>query len=292
MRIGVRIPNAGPLPTEVGIPELARSAEAAGFESLWVSDHIVMPRSFGSRYPFTSDGRPTWPPTTPYIDALVALGLIAAVTTSATVGTAVLVAALRHPVVAAKQLASLDVCSGGRLCLGVGAGWLREEFEALGVPFESRSARLDEWLGIARDCWTGSPPAREGAHYSLPADVLCLPTPAHEIPLLVGGHSRPALRRAGRLGDGWLAQQSLDSIDADELRAGIDAMRAAAAAAGRGSHRAEVVLRIVDSTGRSDEVAERLPELARAGVQEVIVDGAWSDGNPGRDFERLRSAVA
>jgi probable F420-dependent oxidoreductase len=292
VRIGVRVPNAGTLPAEVGIPTLARSAEAAGFESLWVSDHVVMPATFASRYPFAADGRATWPSDTPYVDALIALALIAAVTERATIGTAVLVLPLRHPIVVAKQLASLDACSDGRLCVGVGAGWLREEFDALDVPFESRGSRLDEWIELLRDCWTGTPGAHTGTHYSLPGGVLCLPTPAHEIPVLVGGHSKAALRRAGRLGDGWLAQQSLSAIDTDEIGAAVDVMRTAADDEGRGGFRGQVVLRIVDSAGRSDEVARRLPELGRAGVDEVIVDVAWADGDPAADFERMSAAVA
>lgn len=292
LRIGARVPNSGALPSQVGIPAMARAAEAAGFESLWVSDHIVMPSSFASRYPFSADGRATWPAATPYVDALIALALTAAVTEKATVGTAVLVLALRHPIIVAKELASLDACSNGRLRLGVGAGWLREEFDALGVPFDSRGSRLDEWIELLRDCWTGTPPARAGTHYSLPDGVLCLPTPTHEIPVLVGGHSKAALRRAGRLGDGWLAQQSLDGIDTNEIGAAVGVMRAAAEDEGRDADRREVVLRIVDSAGRSSDVARRLPELARAGVDEVIVDVAWSDGDPGADYERMRAAVA
>jgi probable F420-dependent oxidoreductase len=271
---------------------LARSAEEAGFESLWVSDHVVMPASFASRYPFAADGRATWPPETPYVDALVALALIAAVTERATIGTAVLVLPLRHPIIVAKQLASLDACSNGRVRLGVGAGWLREEFDALAVPFDGRGSRLEEWLSLLRDCWTGTPPARTAMHYSLPEGVLCYPTPAHEIPFLVGGHSRAALRRAGRVGDGWLAQQSLDGIDTSELEAAVDVMRTAARDAGRDADRLEVGLRLVDSAGRSDEVADRLGALARAGVDEVIVDVAWSDGDPAADYGRLSAAVA
>jgi probable F420-dependent oxidoreductase len=292
VRIGVRVPNSGSLPAQVGIPALARSAEEAGFESLWVSDHVVMPASFASRYPFAADGRATWPPETPYVDALVALALIAAVTERATIGTAVLVLPLRHPIIVAKQLASLDACSDGRLRLGVGAGWLREEFDALAVPFDGRGSRPEEWLSLLRDCWTGTPPARTAMHYSLPEGVLCYPTPAHEIPFLVGGHSRAALRRAGRVGDGWLAQQSLDGIDTSELEAAVDVMRTAARDAGRDADRLEVVLRLVDSAGRSDEVADRLGALARAGVDEVIVDVAWSDGDPAADYGRLSAAVA
>ena len=155
-----------------------------------------------SHYPFADDGRATWPTTTPYFDALIALALIAAATERATIGTAVLVLPLRHPVVFAKQAASIDVASGGRLQLGVGAGWLREEFDALNVPFEDRGRRLVEWMEIARDCWTGTPAARSSERYTLPEGVLCLPTPAQPIPFLMGGHSPAALRRAGPAGGG------------------------------------------------------------------------------------------
>nr|MBA2331207.1 TIGR03619 family F420-dependent LLM class oxidoreductase [Actinomycetota bacterium] len=202
MRIGALVPNSGRLPIEHGLPALARAAEAAGYESLWVSDHIVLPERIESHYPFAADGKATWATDTPYVDALIALALIAGATERATIGTAVLVLPLRHPVIFAKQAASIDVASNGRLKLGVGAGWLQEEFEALGVPFEGRGGKLVEWMQIARDCWTGSPPARSSERYTLPAGVLSLPRPAHEIPFLIGGHSPTALRRAGRIGNG------------------------------------------------------------------------------------------
>lgn len=277
VRIGAKVPNSGPLPGEIGIPEMARTLERAGFESLWVSDHVVMPAEIGSRYPFSADGKATWSPTTPYIDAVVSLGLIAAVTERATIGTAVLVLPLRNPVVFAKQAASLDVASHGRLELGVGAGWLREEFAALGVEFETRGKQLAESMRILRECWTGT----------YRGDIVCEPTPVGDVPLYVGGHSRPALRRAGAIGDGWLGQQSLDAIDTDELEAADAAMRVAAADAGRDPSSLRVVLRIVDSAGRSDEVARRLAALDAAGVDEVIVDVDWAAGDPADDYARM-----
>lgn len=291
LRIGAKVPNSGSLPGRLGLASMARTLEGAGFASLWVSDHVVMPSSIDSPYPFATDGKATWPTDTPYLDALVSLAVIAAVTETATIGTAVLVLPLRHPVVLAKQAASVDVISGGRLCLGVGAGWMREEFDALDVPFDTRGARFAEWIEILRDCWTGSPKPRDSERYTLPDGVLCLPTPVSTVPLLVGGHSAPALRRAGELGDGWLGQQSVDAVDVGEIERAVARMHAAASAAGRDPSRLEVVLRLVGSAGRSDEVARHLPALARAGVDEVIVDVAWDGGDPAREHDRLRDAV-
>jgi probable F420-dependent oxidoreductase len=288
VRIGALVPNSGPLPLEVGIPAMAARLEAAGFDSLWVSDHIVLPASIESHYPFAADGRATWPSTTPYVDALIALALMAAATEHATLGTAVLVLPLRHPVIFAKQAASIDVASGGRLQLGVGAGWLREEFDALGVPFEDRGRRLVEWMAIARDCWTGTPAARSSERYTLPEGVLCLPTPARPIPFLMGGHSPAALRRAGRLAAGWLAQQSLSELDPHALAEGANAMRAAAEEAGRDPDDARVVLRLVESAGRAGEIASVLPALASAGVDEIIVNVDWEDEDAGGQYTRMR----
>jgi probable F420-dependent oxidoreductase len=265
MRIGAKLPASGPL--HAGIVQHAAALERAGFDSLWVSDHIVMPRTIASRYPFAADGRATWPTDTPYLDALIALALAAAVTTRVRLGTAALVLPQRNPVLVAKQAASIDVASGGRLELGIGAGWLAEEFEALDVPFARRGARMDEWISILRACWTGTPPAFTGEFYSLPEGVLCLPAPAHEIPLLVGGHSAVAMRRARRVG-GWLAQQDGDKLDPSEL-AGFE---------GR------VVLRIIGPL----RDAQRLRELEDAGVEEVIVDAPVDEAGAAAVLEALR----
>lgn len=292
MRIGVKVPNSGPLPERLGIGAMAAELESAGFESLWVSDHIVLPEEIGSRYPFAEDGRATWPTDTPYFDALIALALIAEATERATIGTAVLVLPLRAPVVFAKQAASIDVASGGRLRLGVGAGWLEEEFDALDVPFSGRGKRLDEWIALVRDCWTGRPGLHESALYQLPPGVLCLPAPAHHVPFLIGGHSSAALRRAGRSGDGWLAQQPLSALDPGELASGVAAMRIAAGEAGRDGAALEVVLRIVEASGRSEELAARLPELAAAGVGEIVVDVSLENGEAPAVYARLAEAAA
>jgi len=292
VRLGARLPHTGELPATVGIPAMARAIEDAGFDGVWVSDHVVMPERIESWYPFADDGVVRWPTAVDWYDALVSLALAAGATERVTLGTAVLVLPLRHPVELAKQAASLDAASGGRVVLGVGAGWLREEFEALGVPFEGRGGRLAEWMAIARACWSGRPPALRTERYALPAGTLCLPVPPRgTIPFLVGGHSPFALRRAGRIGDGWLGQQAVGELDPDAAAADIAAVREAAAGAGRDPDSLRIVLRIVESEGRAAEVARHLPGLARAGVQEVIVDLDWETGDHREAHDAMEHAI-
>ena len=292
MRIGAKVPNSGPLPERLGIGAMAAELEAAGFESLWVSDHIVLPAAIESRYPFAEDGRATWATDTPYFDALIALALIAQATERATIGTAVLVLPLRQPVVFAKQAASIDVASRGRLRLGVGAGWLEEEFDALDVPFEGRGRRLDEWIALIRACWTGAPAPsrlralRPAGRGPLPADA------RHRDPLLIGGHSR-ASRSAAPDGSATAGSRSSRCPRSPRRAARADrAMHAAAAEAGRDPAVARVVLRIVEAGGRSEELAPRLPELAAAGVDEIIVDVSLENGEAPEVYARLRRRSA
>jgi probable F420-dependent oxidoreductase len=275
MRIGAKVPNSGPLPVERGIAAMAAELETVGFESLWVSDHIVMPRHIESHYPFAADGKPTWPSDTPYFDAMIALAVIATATQSASIGTAVLVLPLRHPVELAKQVASIDVLSGGRLVLGVGAGWLAEEFAALDVPFGSRGQRFIEWVEILRSCWTGEPEPFQGQFYQLPEGVFCLPVPRRQVPILVGGHSYTAISRGAIAGDGWLAHQSAAALDFEELRSGVEIMRDIAKRSGKGPHALWTTLRIIDSAQRTGEIAGSIPRLREVGVDEVVVDIDW-----------------
>ena len=276
---------------ERGIPQLALALEQAGADSVWVSDHVVMPRAMNSPYPFAADGRANWPSDTPYVEALIALALAAAVTDRVRLGTAVLVLPLRNPVMFAKQAASIDAASRGRLELGLGAGWLAEEFEALNVPFSRRGAQLSEWIAIARDCWSGYPAERRSSDYLLPADTLCLPTPAHQIPILLGGHSAKALGRVGAIADGWLGQQAAPELDPKPLVEARATIREAASDAGRDGAAIRAVLRIIESAGRAEMVAKALPMLAEAGIDEVIVDLTWDADDQAEQIEVLRAGA-
>ena len=282
MRLGAKLPSSGPVAGRAGrARRWPRRLEQAGFASLWVSDHIVMPTTVVSRYPYSGDGAMTWITDDPWYDALIVLAQAAAVTESVELGTAVLVLPQRNPVLLAKQVASLDRLAGGRVVLGVGAGWLAEEFDALMTPFDSRGSRMDEWIALLRACWTGTPPAFEGTHYRLPGGVVCQPTPARPVPVLVGGTTPAALRRARERGDGWVGIQSADALD---VAAVGDAVRQLDDDGRR-------VLRVVGSAGRVTEMAAVMPDLAAAGVTDVVVDVDWS-GDVDDQASRLLAAVS
>ena len=276
IKIGAYMPSAGNFPAEHGVREMATRLERAGFSSLWVSDHVVMPSQIQAAYPFAKDKKATWRTDTPWYDAMMILAMVATVTKQVELGTAVLVLPLRHPIIFAKQAATIDALSGGRLTLGVGAGWLSDEFEALQVPFRTRGKRLDEWIALARNCWTGAPEKFKGTHYNLPPNFLSYPKPSHAIPFLIGGHSQTALKRAGVLGNGWLPQQSALSIDPAALEEPISVMRDAAIAIGNNPDKLRVVLRINQSADQTDVVAENLNALSAVGVNDIVVDVDWS----------------
>lgn len=284
LRIGAKLPSSGPLARQVPLLESARLAEEAGFDSLWVSDHVVMLRDHSSPYPFSPDGKMTWDPSDPWHDPLIAMAMCAAVTERVEIGVAVLIVPLRNPVILAKQLASLDALSHGRVVVGAGAGWLAEEFDALATSFQTRGERLDEWIEIMRDCWTGEPRSKEYRHYRMPEGVLSYPTPAHDVPILIGGMTPTAIRRAGRIGDGWVALQHVDEIDLDILGAGVADIAAESARAGRDAPR-RIVMRVA---GPTPSVAGQLAGLQKVGVTDVIVDVDWGNGGPRRTVEMLQ----
>lgn len=164
----------------------------------------------------------------------------------------------------------------------------------MGVPFEGRGSRMDAWIDTIRSVWNGTLPERpQGGFYPNPTEMVCRPVPVEPIPILVGGMSRAALRRAGRFGDGWLALQSLDALDDNALRAAIDTIREHADEAGRDREAVRITLQITASTGQAAYLAEWMPRLRVAGVHEVIVDVDWDGGSdPREDLERLRAAAS
>lgn len=296
MLIGLKVPNTGPIFARTPIGDLGRMLEQAGADSLWVSDHIVMPRSVDSDYPFASNRRVTWSTEVDWYDAVIAMAQLAVTTTTARIGVCVLVLPLRNPVEFAKQIASIVAQPhGDRLVLGVGAGWMKEEFDALGVPFDSRGGRLEEWIAIARDCWTGYPDAFAGEHYALPGGMVCLPALETPPPFLIGGMSAPALRRAGSIADGWLGHYDLPDLDVEAVAAAVETVRRHREEAERAAA-LEFPLRIVKTEGPEAirALARQLPGLRDAGITEVIVDLDWSSDDvpaaAGDALEVLRNA--
>jgi probable F420-dependent oxidoreductase len=210
---------------------LVRRAESVGFDAVWFGDHVVTPARIDSPYPYSESGSAGYSTTTPLNDVWVSIAHAAAQTTTITLGTSVLILPLRHPAAVAQAAATAQNMSRGRIVLGVGAGWLREEFDALGVPFDSRGRRMDEALEIIRRLWTGAEVGFDGEHFSFKPVALGM-APSVPIPITVGGISAAAVRRAAR-SEGWNgAEVPLDQ--AAKLRDRLLALRAAEGAPSQG----------------------------------------------------------
>ena len=202
---------------------IAKAAEAAGFGGLVLSDHLIYPHPLRTPYPYTQDGQPRWTAETPWPDPFVAIGAMAAVTSRIRFLTSIMVLPLRHPLLAAKTIATAAVLSQGRLTLGVGAGWMREEFDAVGQPFEGRGKRMLESIEIMRALWTGEPVSNPGPHYAFD-EVTMSPRPPGPIPIYGGGRSKAALTRVAEHFDGWASEiQTLQEVK--ETAESIQALR-------------------------------------------------------------------
>jgi probable F420-dependent oxidoreductase len=206
MDIGIRLPFAQPRAGEA-VLEVARAAEEAGLHSAWFGDHIAFPvGDYGSVNPTSANGRYARPGDAPVLDAWTMLTYAAAATTRLRVGTRITVAGYRHPLLFGKALATLDYLSGGRVICGLGVGWLKEEFENLGVRFEDRGARLAEMVTALRILWQDDEPEFHGRCYDF-GPVYFNPKPARQIPIFLSGHTRVAIDRAARTADGWIGNR-------------------------------------------------------------------------------------
>ncbi len=226
MKFGMLFANIGLFGKPEVAAELGALCEEVGLESLWTVEHVVVPSGYASEYPYSGDGKMPGGDDAPMPDPLVWLTWVGAHTTTLRLATGILILPQRNPVVLAKEVATLDHLSGGRVILGIGVGWLKEEFDALGVPFAERAARTDEHVDVLRALWHGEAVDFDGAFTTL-RGANSFPHPVQDsVPIVVGGHTKAAARRAGRLGDGFFPGKG----DWSEQEA---AMRAAAVDSGR-----------------------------------------------------------
>ena len=236
MKFGLIAANTVPFTEPALAHQLAVGAEAAGFESIWTVEHVVWPVEYGSAYPYHPSGRMPGSPSIPIPDPLIWLTWVAAATTRLRLGTGVMILPERNPVVIAKEVATLDHLSGGRVEMGVGVGWLREEFEALGIPWERRGERTDDFIDAIRALW-GSDAASHRGDFARFENVASNPKPVSgTVPIVIGGHSPAAARRAAVRGDGFYPGPATVEL----LETAIQTMRAHAQETGRDPDTIEV----------------------------------------------------
>ena len=288
MQFGFGLPVRGALANHDGIVAMAGRGEALGFTSATIADHIVFPTAVESKYPYNSSGR--HPSTGDAIEPLSLMAFIAGCTQRLRLVTSVLILPHRNPVLTAKMVATIDVLSRGRVTLGIGVGWLREEFAALNAPdFDQRGAVTDEYLAIFKKLWSPGPVEHHGRHYSF-APLRCEPLPVQKPhpPIWVGGHSKAALRRTAHYADGW---HPLGTVDTAELRpaefaAMLDALKRMTEAEGRDFRDITIAfaarLRETDQpirdndrmpfSGSADQIIEDAESYRRLGVSHLSFD--------------------
>ena len=256
--------------------EVCRRAEAAGFESLWGGEHVVLPDSIASKYPYTEDGKIPAEPDTPIPDPLIWLAFAAAAAPTMRLGTCILIVPQRNPLVLAKELATLDQLSGGRVELGLGVGWLQEEFDALGIPWERRGARNDEYIAAMRALWSG-PHAEFHGEFVDFEPATCSPRPVNgSIPIIVGGDSEAAINRAVRIADGYFPGEG----DSAALGALLGRLRAAAEKADRDP--ASIEINAIFGAQMANPAAG-IEEMAALGIDRIMVPAFFFAGPGGLD---------
>ncbi len=257
MKIGYFGFNNGPLGTPDGIRSLLQCAESAGFESAWTGEHVVVIDPQEPPSPV--------PPEFPMLDTVASLAYAAAVTTQLRLGSGIVLLAQRNPVVLAKELASVDVLSGGRLIFGIGVGYVRREFEVIGVPYEERGARVDDHIDAMRALWAEGKPDFQG-RFSRISGVLARPLPAQSPhpPFVIGGMSPSAYRRAVARGDGWYGFNQTE----EQAAASIDGLRQASEAAGTPERFDALEISV---TPRGPVDADRVKRFEDLGVSRLIL---------------------
>jgi probable F420-dependent oxidoreductase len=285
MKLGV-LPRfkRGVITSSEWMAEFAAVVEEAGCESVWAVEHVVVADGYEPRYPYSESGQMPGHPETVMPDPLEWLAYLAALTSTVRLGTSVVVLPLHSPAVLAKRAATLDALSGGRLLLGVGIGWQVEEYAAVGVPYRDRGARLEEHVASMRALWRAEHATFDGRFSSF-TRVASEPKPAQPggIPIVIGGSSSIAARRAGRIGDGFFPYV----IGPDDLAARIDELRTAARDAGRDPAGVEITAWPTSwkpGAALDVDLARRFAEL---GVRRLIVSSDEAGGPEHEDLRRF-----
>jgi probable F420-dependent oxidoreductase len=289
MRYGFYLPTRGPVAEPSALAEFVQTGEKLGFHSVMIADHVAFPVTIDSAYPYTVDG--AFPGHGDALEQLTLAMFVAAKTSTLRMVTSVMILPHRNPVLTAKMLATIDVLSGGRLTVGVGVGWMREEFEALDTaPFDRRGAVSNEYLEIFKKLWTEDAPSHDGEFYRF-APLRCQPHPVQKPhpPIWIGGHSKPALRRTAKYGDGWHPVGAVDAAPLlpDDFRAKMDELRRLTEAEGRDPSRLQVSLKapVYDTnadtradgerryfTGAPEQIADDIRLYQGLGVSEIVFD--------------------
>jgi probable F420-dependent oxidoreductase len=258
VKIGLYGINVGPCAQPAAAARVARAAEAAGFESLWTAEHVVLPDPQAPPSPL--------PPATPLLDPAVALAFLAAHTERVRLATGIIILPQRNPVVLAKELASVDVLSGGRLVAGFGVGYLEAEFAAIGAPFAKRAERMDECLDVLRALWTEAAPRHEGPRYRF-AGVDAHPRPVQKPhpPIVIGATTAPAFRRAVARANGWYGF----AMDPAATRRCLDGLAAAAERVERPAALGRLELTVTPPPGLPD--ADTVSRYAELGVDRLVL---------------------
>ncbi len=265
MKFGMMFASTGPFATAEGAAAIATSAEACGIESIWSVEHVVVPDGYQSQYPYNDSGRLPGSDDIDIPDPLIWLTYVAALTQRIRLATGILIVPQRNPVVLAKECATLDKLSNGRFELGIGVGWLEEEFTALGLPFEDRGRRTDDYVAAMRALWTQDRATHDGPYAAFDRAIM-RPQPVQDggVPIVVGGHSKAAARRAGRLGDGFFPI----SASEEDLLGLLAIMRDTATEHGRDADAIE--LTVGSWSPRRDSV-DKVKALEDLGVDRLIV---------------------
>ncbi|MAT36847.1 MAG: LLM class F420-dependent oxidoreductase [Actinomycetota bacterium] len=287
MKVGIAFANIMNFGTPEGSIQFAQAAEKAGFESLWTVEHVIYPSNYDSKYPYDPSGQMAMAPDTDLTDPLIWLTWLAANTSTIRLGTGIIILPERNPLVLAKQVGTLDSFSGGRVELGIGVGWLKEEFEALGIPWERRGPRTDEYVAVMRELWSGNEVSFDGEFVSFDK-VSSNPKPLNgSVPITIGGHSDAAAKRAGRIGDGFFPGKG-------DLNHMMSLVRESAEKHGRDASQIEVTWGSNELMG-SDPVAAA-EEMKEKGVSRLIVPSIMFLNNTEEQLaefgERVLSKIA